>query len=116
MTARENIPAELRRQAVQSRIDSQKSQAERNRLGQFATPNPLALDIARYVDSLVPAGQLIRFADPSIGTGSFFSAALAVFGTERIQSATGVELDESFANAARSLWTDAGLEIISGDF
>ena len=52
--------------------------AERNRLGQFATPNALAIDIARYVKSLIGDHSCIHFADPAIGTGSFFSAALAV--------------------------------------
>src|SRR5579862_280876 len=108
---------ESRRQAIQAVIDTRKSAAERNRLGQFATPNALALDIARYVESVI--GQTmgnIRFADPSIGSGSFFSAALAVFGSERIGSAVGVELDLAFANAARELWAGSGLEVVHGDF
>lgn len=116
MIAQEYIPAEVRRQAIQSRIDSEKSQPERNRLGQFATPNALALSIARYVSSVIPEKSVIRFADPSIGTGSFFSAAVAVFGQNRIESAVGVELDAAFADAARDLWTDAGLQVISADF
>ena len=108
---------EARRQATQAAIDATKSPAERNRLGQFATPNPLAVDIARFVGTFV--GQLkggIRFADPSIGSGSFFSAALAVYGRNRMESAVGVELDPVFCNAARGLWTDAGLKVVQGDF
>jgi hypothetical protein len=109
-------PTEIRRQTMQAAIDAQKSAAERNRLGQFATPNLLAIDIARYVCSLVPAGGLIRFADPSIGTGSFFSAALSIFGAKRIESAVGVELDPAFADVARRLWSDTGLRVIEDDF
>jgi hypothetical protein len=105
---------ETRREAVQLELDAQKSAAERNRLGQFATPNKLAIDIARYVATIAPAP--IHFADPSIGTGSFFSAARAVFGPSRIQSALGIELDPAFANAARELWGASGLEVIRGDF
>ncbi len=108
---------EARRQAIQEDLDHQKSAAERNRIGQFATPNSLAIDIACYVKALVGAHRGgIRFADPSIGTGSFFSAALFAFGKERIKSAIGVELDPALADAARALWTDAGLEVLRGDF
>ncbi|MEQ1831225.1 MAG: hypothetical protein ABL921_35085, partial [Pirellula sp.] len=93
---------ESRRQAIQAEIDTRKSAAERNRLGQFATPNALAVEIARYVKSVLGRTKgSIRFADPSIGSGSFFSAALEVFGSKQISSAVGIELDPAFADAAR---------------
>jgi len=117
MIAFQDKPVEIRRQAMQTEIDARKSAAERNRLGQFATPNSLALDIARYVESLIDRHESeIRFADPAIGSGSFFSAALAVFGSQRMKSAVGVELDPAFADAARDLWVDSGLEVVRGDF
>ena len=117
MIAHEDTLIESRRQAIQAEIDTRKSAAERNRLGQFATPNALAVEIARYVQSVLGRTKgSIRFADPSIGSGSFFSAALAVFGSKRISSAVGVELDPAFADAARNLWADAGLEVMRGDF
>jgi hypothetical protein len=117
MIAQLDNSIESRRQAIQAQIDAGKSAVERNRLGQFATPNALAVDIARYVESLIDRSRNdICFADPSIGSGSFFSAALTVFGPERIRSAVGVELDPAFAEAARDLWGDAGLEIVRGDF
>lgn len=117
MIAHEDTLIESRRQAIQAEIDTRKSVAERNRLGQFATPNALAVEIARYVQSVLGRTKgSIRFADPSIGSGSFFSAALAVFGSKRISSAVGVELDPVFADAARNLWTNAKLEVVHGDF
>jgi hypothetical protein len=117
MKAQQDNPSETRRQAIQAAIDATKSAAERNRLGQFATPNALAIDIARYVDSLIDdPKRCVRFADPSIGSGSFFSAALAVFGRIRIKSAVGVELDPAFCEAARDLWSDTALELVHGDF
>lgn len=117
MIAHHDNPTESRRQSVQSEIDAAKSWAERNRLGQFATPNALAVDIARFVSSLIGSRKDgIRFADPSIGTGSFFSAALTVLGRTRMESAVGVELDPTFCKAARDLWADAGLEVVQGDF
>lgn len=117
MIAYEDNLIESQRQIIQAEIDKRKSVAERNRLGQFATPNALAVDIVRYVESVLSRTKgNIRFADPSIGLGSFFSAALAVFGSGRIDSAVGIELDPAFADAARNLWADAGLEIVRGDF
>lgn len=117
MRAYQDDAVEMRRQAMQADIDARKSAAERNRLGQFATPNALAMEIARYVASLIDqSNSEIRFADPSIGSGSFFSAALTVFGASRIASAVGVELDAAFADAARRLWSHIGLEVVPGDF
>lgn len=108
---------EVRRLAVQAEIDARKSPAQRNRLGQFATPPELALDIARYVASLMGgAERSVRFADPSIGSGSFFHAALTAFGVRRLTSAIGIEIDPAFAEAARLLWSQAGLEVKLGDF
>jgi len=88
------IRVEQRRLTIQATLDARKSAAQRNRLGQFATPNTLAIEIARNVQSVADRRlRAIRFADPAIGTGSFYSAMLAVFGPERIESAVGVELD-----------------------
>ena len=117
MIAQHDNATEKRRRSIQADIDASKSGAERNRLGQFATPNALALDIARFVGGLIGNRKGgIRFADPAVGTGSFYSAALAVFGRKRIKTAVGVELDPAFADAARSLWAEAGLEVVQGDF
>lgn len=108
---------EARRQAIQLAIDARKSPAERNRLGQFATPYDLSVEITRYVKSIVADKlPLLRFADPAIGTGSFYSAVFAVFGSEPIEHALGVELDPDFCAAARDLWTAAGLTVVQGDF
>lgn len=117
MNAQQHNSVEARRQAIQAEIDARKSAAERNRLGQFATPYGLAVEIAEYVAThLKGIGREIRFADPAIGSGSFFSAALATFGSRRIRNAIGVELDPAFADAARDLWAAAGLEVVRGDF
>jgi predicted RNA methylase len=108
---------EARRQAVQQSIDAERSPAERNRLGQFATPNALAVEIAQCVArEWGERGRGIRFADPSIGSGSFFSAVLSAFGRDRLESSVGVELDARFVAVARDLWQSGGLEVVEGDF
>jgi predicted RNA methylase len=106
---------EERRLVEQVRLDALKSAIERNKWGQFATPAPLAISLARYARTLM-ADERVHFLDPAIGTGSFFSALLNVYDTEDIAGATGVELDPLFADAARKLWAGQGLNIVSGDF
>jgi hypothetical protein len=108
---------EARRQALQLSMDAERSTAERNRLGQFATPHALAVEIARCLARDWPeCTRRIGFADPSIGTGSFFSAAITVFGRDSLEASVGVEVDARFVSAARELWSDFGLEVIHGDF
>ncbi|HQR09133.1 MAG TPA: hypothetical protein PLN21_20090 [Gemmatales bacterium] len=108
---------ESKRQTIQLAIDAANSATERNRLGQFATPNKLALEIAAFVKLLLGEQENdVHFADPSIGTGSFYSAVLNAFGPNQINTAIGIELDPAFADAARSLWTESGLKMIEGDF
>src|SRR5690242_7242329 len=68
---------EAARLALQIALDGQKSQEERNRLGQFATPPNLARAILAYALSLLREDAPVRFFDPAIGTGSFYSALLA---------------------------------------
>lgn len=96
-------------------LDSEKSQAERNKLGQFATPAALADDLLRYAITLFPR-RPIHFLDPAIGTGSFFSALIRLARTSRIKSARGFEIDPAFARTANQLWNDAGLLVANEDF
>ena len=58
----------------------------------------------------------VSFADPAVGTGSFYSAALQVFGPGRIASAVGIEVDPRFHAAANNLWASRGLQLVQGDF
>ena len=106
---------EERRQQEQTRLDSLKSSAERNKWGQFATPPELALSIARYARDLLERGS-VRFLDPAVGTGSFYSALSQVFLRESIEAATGIEIDPLFSETAATLWGPSGLHIVTGDF
>lgn len=106
---------EERRLGEQVRLDLLKTALERNKLGQFATPPELALSLARYVRSLF-GDDPVRFLDPAIGTGSFFSALSQTFPRGKIQAADGFEVDPIFAETARALWAEEGLRVIEGDF
>jgi len=107
---------EASRLKVQKHLDSSKTQAERNKLGQFATPGALALDILEYARTLLPPRQKIRFLDPAFGTGSFYSALLKTLPRSRILSATGYEIDRHFAERATELWHEECLQLSNADF
>lgn len=107
---------EAKRVVVQIQLDASKTSLERNRLGQFATPNVLAIEILKYSKALLPENEAIHFLDPAIGTGSFYSALLQLSSTENIKSATGYEIDRDHAEAALKLWAGTSLELNIADF
>src|SRR5487761_2402394 len=102
-------PTEHRRISIQAALDAAKTQAERNRLGQFATPTELAADLLAYARRLLPPDGAIRFLDPAIGTGAFYAALLRAFPAERIAAAHGFEIDPHYGEPARKLWHGTGL-------
>lgn len=101
---------------LQSRLDAQKTQTDRNKLGQFATPTVLATDMLKYAETLLPADLKIRFLDPAFGTGAFYSALLQLFPQSRIDSAVGYEIDANYGNKAIALWRDTPLKLYLSDF
>jgi adenine-specific DNA-methyltransferase len=107
---------ERERAELQEHCDSAKTQEERNRLGQFATPPGLALEIMRFAKKLIPAGQKVRFLDPAFGTGSFFSALLLAFTPSRLATAVGYEIDRHYADRALNLWRESSLDLRIADF
>ncbi len=108
---------EEQRLALQRELDAGKEQAERNRMGQFATPTGLAVDILRYAKAhLGRKSEKVRFIDPAIGTGSFYSALLDVFPKSRIGAAVGYEIEPHYGVPAAKLWGASGLDIRLEDF
>lgn len=101
---------------VQRRLDATRSRAARNRLGQFATPPILAEQLLEATKRYLPSTEDVSFLDPALGTGAFYSAALASFGAGRLRCATGFEIDRSFHEAAVALWRCHGLEVRNEDF
>jgi adenine-specific DNA-methyltransferase len=102
--------------ALQSKLDGQKSQSERNKLGQFATPTRLARDVLAYGLALLPREESVRFLDPAIGSGSFYSALLAQLGPHTVESAQGFEIDPHYGQPAQELWESSSLTIKLADF
>lgn len=107
---------EQQRLALQAELDSQKTRADRNRLGQFATPTNLATEILKYALTLIPKDTKVSFLDPAIGTGAFYSALRQVFPNDRIREALGFEIDAHYGEPAIQLWSQAGLVIKPSDF
>lgn len=107
---------EKQRLALQAELDSRKTQAERNRLGQFATPTALARDILGYAATLLAPEELVHFLDPAIGTGAFYSALLNSFPRRRIVEAVGFEIDPHYGQPASIIWQNSDLTLKHSDF
>lgn len=107
---------EEERCALQTQLDGHKTQAARNKLGQFATPTQLARDVLTYGLNLLPRAEKVRFLDPAIGTGSFYSALRATSGHRPLTWARGFEIDPHYGLPAKDLWKDTPLEVTMGDF
>lgn len=105
---------EQRRKELQIQLDAQKSQKERNKMGQFSTPYPLALEMMQYIRDLVSTDE-ISFIEPSIGTGVFYSAYREVFSNSH-QHALGFEIDPLYFFPTQNFWKDSPLELRCSDF
>jgi hypothetical protein len=109
-------PIETERLGLQAELDGKKTQAERNKLGQFATPTALARDVLAYGLSLLPKATPVRFLDPAIGTGSFYAALRSTSTGRPIKSAAGFEIDPHYGTPAKKLWADTPLDYQMADF
>jgi hypothetical protein len=109
-------PVEAQRFARQKTIDAAKSSIDRNQLGQFSTPYALARPMTAATLAHMPTAERLRFLEPSVGSGVFFSALLAELGDHVLSEAVGVEIDPAYFDVAESLWRERGLEILNTDF
>lgn len=107
---------EYQRLEAQKKCDDAKTALERNKLGQFATPTNLANDIMAYARTLLTQETRVRFLDPAIGTGSFYSALLENFGSKDIAYSKGYEIDAHYATPAKEIWKNHPLQIEVTDF
>lgn len=107
---------EKARLELQEQAYALKTQAERNRLGQFATPSQLAFDMIADALSQLPPDTKLRFLEPGFGTGPFYSALRNQAPASRIQFAAGYEIDSHCAAPAKQLWAETGLRLHVADF
>lgn len=99
---------------MQRELDAQKSHQARNKMGQFSTPFPLALDIMRRMRELCNSANS-SLLEPAFGTGVFLSAFVEAFG-RMPGRAMGFEIDPHYCAPAKGFWRDAPVEIRCMDF
>lgn len=107
---------EARRIELQRELDAKKTPAERNKLGQFATPSALATEMLEYAKGILGSEARVRFMEPGFGTGAFYSALLRTFPSASIESAVGYEIDPHYGDPAIELWRGTPLKLIMADF
>ena len=105
---------EFRRKALQDSLDAGKTQKERNILGQFSTPFPLACDMMLYLRRLMGRDD-ISLIEPSIGTGVFYSAYRDLFVDSR-ERVLGFEIDPYYFKPSQQFWNGTNLELRCADF
>lgn len=109
--------AEQRREHLQRQLDALKTQRDRNVLGQFATPGPLATEVVKSARALLGTpSDKTAFMDPAFGTGAFYSALLEVFRADSLGTARGFEIDPHYGRPASSLWEGTRLRLDLCDF
>ncbi len=101
---------------VQKNLDNTRLHEARRKLGQFATPYPIAMEMLQYASTILHQSE-ISFLDPAFGTGVFYSACLDIFSVDRIRKAVGYEIDKMYWKAAINLWNhEQPLHLINDDF
>lgn len=108
------IERERQRKEMQDGLDAQKTQKDRNVMGQFSTPYPLALDMMQYMRTLIGSDSA-SFIEPAIGTGVFYSAYREVFKESQCR-VLGFEIDPHYFNPTKDFWQDTPLELRCDDF
>ena len=114
--AHEQEAQEASRAHAQRVADTKKSSADRNRLGQFSTPFPVAFQMVGRALKALPSDVPITFLEPALGSGVFFSALLRHASPARIASARGCEIDSIYGDIAHAIWARSGLRVVPCDF
>lgn len=104
---------EYKREQLQTALDKAKTSKERNILGQFSTPYPLACSIVNYIKNNLKLPSAIKFLEPSAGTGVFFSA---LKDRMPLTEALGFEIDSHYSVPSKKLWENQLFNIKTADF
>ena len=108
---------ECERLQLQAELDAGRSRQDRNLMGQFATPDALAIEILRSARNMLrDRSDPVTFMDPAFGTGSFYSALLREFPKSSIVAAHGFEVDPHYGKPAARLWGKTDLQLELEDF
>lgn len=109
---------EINRMEGQQKIEKSKSLEDRNKTGQYETPNEMAYEIVSSVlnfrKGVLKHNDRITFLEPAFGTGSFYSALQQC--TVDVDDSLGVEIDSEIYNVASKLWSDYNINLLNCDF
>ena len=103
------------RKYLQDSIDDSNDLVSRNKMGQYATPKTLAVEVSQYIDELQSWNYPIEVLEPALGLGVFIEA-IEFHTNIHVNEYTGVELDNDFFNVAKTLWKDYSVNLINSDF
>lgn len=107
--------AEELRQRLQIEIDGTKLIESRRALGQFATPQDLAREIACATMPFLQPGARLEMLEPAAGTGSFISAFVSD-SRVTVASIAAIEYDASFFEIGKRVWSSFPVEYRNMDF
>ena len=109
--------AEDIRFARQKEVDASKSLADRNVLGQYSTPYPLAREIVTQALGFRnwTSRNPMSVVEPSCGSGVFLSALLGESEAPCFLF-TGVEIDPAYSQICVELFGNSGVKVVNGDF
>jgi hypothetical protein len=114
------VPWGFEKEAIRSKkqicVDGQKTQEQRNRMGQFSTPFLLARQIVEETLFLKEHSSHQTFIEPAMGSGVFFSALENAATNGMIADAIGVEIDPAYGAIARELWGSRPWHVVLDDF
>ena len=97
-------------------VDGQKTQEQRNHMGQFSTPFALAKQIVEETLLLKANLPHQSFIEPALGSGVFFSALEDAATNGTVSSAIGVEIDPAYGEIARELWNGPPWHVVKDNF
>lgn len=112
------VDFDLQRIDLQIFLDEKKSLLERNKLGQFATPSPLAKEIVQETLKIFDQKN-IKLLEPSVGTGSFILNLLDSLPPDtNIEKIIGVEKDSLYGEASKEFYENILIDLnyIISDF
>src|SRR5690348_13614536 len=91
------VALEQERLTTQAAFDLEADARSRNEHGQFATPPPLADAMVSLAMRFLNRDSPIRFLDPALGSGVFYSSLLRQSHARTVSGALGFETDSRLA-------------------
>ena len=92
------------------------SAIDRNKLGQYFTPEHLARQMVDFALSIMTTFTSVRFIEPGFGHGAFFNMLLTAVPKTCLAKAWGYEVDQACIAHAKRQWPDGFLDLIKEDF